>query len=173
MCILFCACSHVTVHLPHWLMGIFATAKTWWCYFCRCMVRSCQLLILYVFSVCAAILDVDLSWPVFIWSWVEQRRLCCVLCFGLLCVCLEGRGKCWGWPERSRRLPESQYSEQTLLECITKHYRWDIYLFGWVKCMYILIMIHNQSKSISVSIKINTKEVEIMNQVENWAHHSE
>lgn len=87
-----CAFSHVTLCLllSYWLMGICAIAKTWWCYFCRCMVRSCQLLI--CLSVCTAILDVDLSWPVCIWSGAEQRRLCCVLCSGMACVCLEGRG---------------------------------------------------------------------------------
>lgn len=87
-----CACSHVTLRLllACWLMGICATAKTWWCYLCRCMVRICQLLI--CLSVCTVILDVDLSWLVCIRSQVEQRRLCCVLCTGLACLCLEGRG---------------------------------------------------------------------------------
>lgn len=92
VCLLGPVYSHVTVCLPlsYWLMGICATAKTWWCYFCRCMVRSCQLLI--CLSVCTAILDVDLSWPVCIWSRVWRRRLCWVLCSALACVCLEGQG---------------------------------------------------------------------------------
>lgn len=100
-CVCVCTCTHVCLFVhaitwlcaccsPCWLMGICATAKTWWCHFCRCMVRSCQLLI--CLSLCTAISDVDLSWPVCVWSRAEQRRLCCVLCSGLARVCLEGRG---------------------------------------------------------------------------------
>lgn len=83
-------------------------------------VRSCLLLI--YLSVCADILDVDLSWPVFIWIWGEQRSFCCVLRFGLPCVFLEGRGARWGWSESSRGLRKSQYSLQNMLEEATEHW---------------------------------------------------
>lgn len=63
-------------------MGICAAAKTWWCYFCRCMVKGCYTACL---SVCTAILDVDLRWPVCICGRMKRRRLllCAPLCSGL------------------------------------------------------------------------------------------
>lgn len=81
-------------------------------------VRSCLLLI--YLSVCADILDVDLSWPVFIWIWGEQRRFCCALCFGLTCAFLEGRGERRGWSESSAGLHKSQYPLQNKLDSATE-----------------------------------------------------
>lgn len=66
---------------------------------------------LNMFVVRAAIFDVDLSRPAFIWSRVEQRRLySCALLWSAPCACLEGRGELRGGPQRSRRLHQSRSS---------------------------------------------------------------
>lgn len=92
--------------------AFFAAARAWFWVFPWSMVRSC-LLVIYLST---DILDVDLSWPVFIWIWGERRRFCCVLCFGLPCVFLEGWGGRRGWSESSRRLHKSQYSLWNMLQ---------------------------------------------------------
>lgn len=98
VCVCTCACMYVCLcmrtrdHASWCPIG-------WWVFvpllthdgasFCRCMVRSCQFLT--CLSVCTAILDVVVSWPVCIWNRVEQKRLRCVPRSGWACLFPEGQ----------------------------------------------------------------------------------
>lgn len=78
LCVYECVYLTMSSLLSQWLTAVFASAwseSVCSSYICLCVQISCMLI-----------------WAgrVYLQS-VEQRRLCCVLCFGLACVCLEGQ----------------------------------------------------------------------------------